>query len=97
LEAGWIFNGEFNAVAGIEDGIDCIGINLGVLQMSHPDVLPHIGNNKIEEYRGIYNAERMNFDLLAIGKVGMELPPKGEARAIFSKPVLGSILLHLPA
>lgn len=63
LEVGWIMDGNFNAIAGIQDGVDCIGINLGVVHrmrnlflgmLSHPQVLTNIGNSRLEQYRESY-------------------------------------------
>lgn len=62
LENGWIWNGEFNAAAGIEevDGIDCIGVNLGIAyiicnlfraMLGHQEILTRVGDCKREERR----------------------------------------------
>jgi hypothetical protein len=57
IEVSWIANGQFNAIAGIEDGLDCIGINLGAgsilvslfdNMLSDPECLPEIGDPSIE-------------------------------------------------
>jgi hypothetical protein len=36
LEVGWILDNRFNAVAGIQDDVDCIAINLGVVLLMNP-------------------------------------------------------------
>lgn len=72
LESGWIYHGQFNARAGIRKEVDCIGINLGVIHilrnlflsmLSHPRILPSIGNPSLERIRGPYNLSRVTASL----------------------------------
>jgi hypothetical protein len=74
LEHGWILDGEFNAIAGIEeiDGIDCIGINFGVAHvicnlframLGHRAILVGIGDCRGEEAHSSYIPETAIVDV----------------------------------
>jgi hypothetical protein len=73
VENGWIWNGEFNAAAGIDevDGIDCVGINVGIAyiicnlfraMLGHQEILTRVGDCKREEKR-TYDLETTAVDL----------------------------------
>jgi hypothetical protein len=71
LENGWIFDGNFNACAGIKDSIDCIGINIGIAHvlcnlfgtmLGHQSILARIGDCT-REGRPTYNPETSSKDL----------------------------------
>jgi hypothetical protein len=74
LENGWLWNGDFNACAGIEqiDGVDCVAINVGIAHLlcnlframlSHPGILANVGDSKREAVRPYYNPEALSVDL----------------------------------
>jgi hypothetical protein len=71
IEVNLIANIELNAVAGIQDGLDCIGINLGVGKtleslfdnmLSDPECLPDIGDASLESRHEDFDPETYVWD-----------------------------------
>jgi hypothetical protein len=72
IEVNWLRNVQFNAVAGTEDGLHCIGINVGagyVLMslfdnmLSDPECLSHIGDPSIETPHKNFDPEGSEINL----------------------------------
>lgn len=84
------YDGEFNAYATIEGGVDVVRINLGVIyilrdlfnrMLSHPQILRDIGNPSIETNVANYPANRKTIDLsTAMREVDVTQLPKDPTR-----------------
>jgi hypothetical protein len=81
---------DFNAYATIEGGVDVIRISLGLIfilrnlfdrMLSHPDVLPQVGNPKLENDRSKYPADQTSIRLENAINAYRPFKPKDSTRA----------------
>lgn len=91
IEFGLINSGQFNAVAGMQNGVDVIGLCLGQplitanlfsSLLSHPEILPNVGNSSAETFRGAFDPTQRSVDVFAVAAAITS--PKDPVRADYA-------------
>lgn len=101
----FINNPNFNALATINKHIDFIGINLGTIfiiedlffrMMSHPQILPSVGDVSKENAKKIFNAKIVNAEQLLIAKPYQEaIQPNDQTRYFFAISLAKNAFLYI--
>lgn len=105
IDIFFVNNPNFNALATINKHVDFIGVNLGTIfiledlfyrMMSHPDIMPSIGEAKSEKEKKIYNPKIVNAEELLIAKPYEEqIYPQDQTRYWYAISLAKSAFLYM--